>query len=125
MAVLIACLFIGGACLAVVGYLRAARRDSRSVEHYKATLGHLRHVAEQGRTFEIPGRPVPPHVRIMPREGGGAEPPEALPAPLTPSEPASKSEPPMVVFVDEPDLPTGPLTPDPEHSAGLCDRRPG
>lgn len=117
MAVLVAFLVVGVAVLATVGYLKAARRDARSVESYHTVMEHLEHlnVVQPGS-----GRAAQPHVRIVPgtpieparnllaegdpaTERSDANRPAPEPVAVTPAlpEPHSPARTPMV-FVDEP-----------------------
>jgi hypothetical protein len=48
MAVLVAFLAVAAVSVATVGYVRAARRDTRSVEGYRTVMDHLEHLTATG-----------------------------------------------------------------------------
>jgi hypothetical protein len=97
MAVLVAVLIVAGVSLVGLGYLRATRRDARSVEGYHATMQHLQHLTDS-TSPQAGEEAAPPHVRVLPGTRAKTMRWSASPAsPLAAGEAARR----RVVFIDD------------------------
>lgn len=91
MAVIVALLVIAIVLMMAVAYIRAARRDARSVKDYRSTMDHLEHLTQKGTAYG--GEDLaPPHVRVVPdvveTAGSHMSPPTPAPAPTPTPAPA-------------------------------------